>query len=512
MADVSGKSTAVVNHMHQLFVDDFLIESANETKRVWHALERPLREPVLCPVMPWEGPRVLATGNVMRDTRDGLFKMWYLTGTANENDWLTRTLLCYAESKDGVRWERPPLGIHSFRGSRDNNIFAVPCVPEGTNWRFGPFSNTYNRDDSETPHKALGFSFNQWKGDRDIVHPSGTYLMTSPDGVHWTESEKPLWYLADGFGDGPRLTYDGPKKRYIGFLKVYEDREGRKLRRQKLAGMTKSFIKNGNDRWVELADNPDLVRRRAVTISQDLINWTEPEYILPLDDQDCPGDQTYTHAGWRYESMYLGLLTIYHLQPNEKWTIGTQHIEPIYSRDGVMWVRPKDRNVILHPGRLYTDWDQGAPFFFAHAQPIRVGHELYFYYNAHRLLHKIGPYDRGDTQFGAVGLAVLRVDGFASMDSGDGEGSLITKPLEMAGTRLYVNVDAFGGQMEVEARDAEGKALPGYSFDDSVPIRENAAASAVRWKSGERKSLEGRIVRLAFKLRNASLYSFWMMP
>jgi len=241
----------------------------------------------------------MATGNVMRDPEDGLFKMWYLTGSGNAEDWPSMTLICYATSRDGVHWARPRLGIHGFRGSRENNIVAVPCVPEGTKWRFGPFSNTVNTDDPETPHKALAFSFNQWKRDRSVIHPSGTYLMTSSDGLHWSESARPLWYLADGYGDGPRLTYDAPERRYIAFLKVYEDRAGRPLRRREVAGVLRSFVKERNEEWVELAENPDLVRRRAVTVSEDLVHWTEPRYILPMDDQDCPGDQTYTHTGWR---------------------------------------------------------------------------------------------------------------------------------------------------------------------------------------------------------------------
>ena len=102
----------------------------------------------------WDG----AIGLVRRDPADGLFKMWYSTGTGNSQDWLTRTLVCYATSIDGVHWHRPSLGIHSFRGVRENNIIAAPCIPKGTKWRFGPFSNTVNPHDPQRPHKALVFS------------------------------------------------------------------------------------------------------------------------------------------------------------------------------------------------------------------------------------------------------------------------------------------------------------------------------------------------------------------
>ena len=506
---MGSRPVALVGRAHQLLVDDFLIAQKRGMARSWYELRRPFAGPVLCPVMPWEGSRVIATGNVRRDPDDGLFKMWYLAGSGNADDWPSMTLICHATSTDGVQWTRPALGIHAFRGSLQNNIVAAPCIPEGTKWRFGPFSNTVNPHDHERPHKALAFSFNQWKRDPGVVHPSGTYLMTSSDGLHWDESARPLWYLADGYGDGPRLMYDASRRRYMAFLKVYEDSRGRPLRRQDVAGVLKSFVKDGSDEWVELAENQDLVRRRAIAFSDDLVHWTEPRYILPIDDQDNPGDQTYTLTGWPYESMYLGLLTIYHLESHGTWTAGTQHIEPVYSRDGEDWVRPGDRSVVFPPGRLHTDWDQGAPFFFSHAQPIRVGDELWFYYNAHRRLHKIGPYDRGDQEFGAVGLATLRVDGFASMDASASGGSLVTRPVKLAGQRLFMNADAAQGQVQVEVRDTEGKPLRGRRFADAVPVREDATRVEVRWRGANPTSLRGRVVQLAMRAREASIYSFW---
>lgn len=32
---------------------------------------------------------------------------------------------CYAESKDGIHWTRPDLGLFEFNGSRNNNIIVI---------------------------------------------------------------------------------------------------------------------------------------------------------------------------------------------------------------------------------------------------------------------------------------------------------------------------------------------------------------------------------------------------
>jgi len=493
----------------ELFVDDLLVESMSGLRRVWHPLRKPLAEPVLTPLKPWEGKSVHLNGAAVRDDADGLFKMWYGTGTGCREEWAWRTVICYAESEDGIRWRRPALGIHDFRGETENNIVAVPCRPEGTFWRFGPFSNTINPGDVETPHKALAFSFNAEKHSRDVPHPSGVYLMTSADGLRWEEKREPLWLMADGYGDGPRLTYDAPRKRYIGFLKVYEDEEGRPVRRKAIGGILKSFTRDQNDAWVEIARDPAMRRRRAVTVSEDLIHWTEPRYILPPDEQDKPADQTYTHVGWRYGSLYCGFLSMYHLEDHDPWIAGRQHIEAIYSRDGEHWERPADRVVMLEPGRLDRGWDFGAPFYVSQMPPIRVKDELWFYYNGVNSLH--APFGRREGTVGAVGLATMRVDGFASMDAAASGGALLTVPIQAGQEHLFVNADVARGEIAVEVRDVDGRPVPGFSFADAIPIRKDAARIEAAWKTLSALPME-RSVRLAFRLRSASLYSFWTEP
>ena len=113
---------AVVDRSRQLFVVDLLIARKRGMRRTWHELQKPRPDPVLCPVMPWEGARVIATGNVSRDPADGLFRVWYLTGSGNADDWPSMTLICHATSVDGVHWTRPKLRIHAFRGSLARRI------------------------------------------------------------------------------------------------------------------------------------------------------------------------------------------------------------------------------------------------------------------------------------------------------------------------------------------------------------------------------------------------------
>lgn len=115
----------------ELFVDDYLIGSLE-------GLELKLYSPraaerVLTFDKPWEG----VTSDyisVLKD--DDRYRMYYRGSTHAGKD-LTifselrpgesvipdhREWTCYAESRDGITWTCPSLGLFEFEGSKDNNI------------------------------------------------------------------------------------------------------------------------------------------------------------------------------------------------------------------------------------------------------------------------------------------------------------------------------------------------------------------------------------------------------
>lgn len=100
-------------------------------------------EPVLRPSPPDSGAPDDAGahfyGTVLQD--QGKFRMWYYACHQGRNpDWQPRQMqqtvkakssvfqgpLCYAESADGIVWNKPALGQVLFKGSRENNALALP--------------------------------------------------------------------------------------------------------------------------------------------------------------------------------------------------------------------------------------------------------------------------------------------------------------------------------------------------------------------------------------------------
>src|SRR3954463_6159148 len=175
--------------------------------------------------------------------------------------------------------------------------------------------------------------------------------------------------------------------------------------------------------------------------------------------------ELYNLDGVAYESVLLGLFTIWRGQfperpkPNEV-CVG-------YSRDGWHWSRP-DRRGFLPVSEKKGDWNWGN-VQSAGGCCLVVGDELYFYCSG-----------RGDGN--VTSLAVLRRDGFASMDAGEQEGALTTRPVRFGGKHLFVNVEAPKGELGAEVLDERGKVVEPFSAANCTPVRGDTTRQRLTWK------------------------------
>ena len=104
-----------------------------------------------------------------------------------------------------------------------------------------------------------------------------------------------------------------------------------------------------------------------------------------------------------------------------------------------------------------------------------------------------------------LGLATLRRDGFVSLDAGETEGRMLTKPLTIKGGELHLNVDASQGYVTVAITDDIGTPLEGYTSQQIVGDQLETSVEFNQLLA----ALSGKAIRLRFQLRNASLYSYW---
>ncbi len=104
----------------ELFVDEHLIDTITDGAGL--RLHKPIpRKAALVTDKPWEG-NTCGYHTVFKD--GDLYRMYY-RGWNHDNKTqkqLHKAMVCYAESSDGIHWNRPSLGLVDFNGSKANNI------------------------------------------------------------------------------------------------------------------------------------------------------------------------------------------------------------------------------------------------------------------------------------------------------------------------------------------------------------------------------------------------------
>ncbi|MEM2922095.1 MAG: hypothetical protein QXF26_07245, partial [Candidatus Bathyarchaeia archaeon] len=112
-------------------------------------------------------------------------------------------------------------------------------------------------------------------------------------------------------------------------------------------------------------------------------------------------------------------------------------------------------------------------------------------------------------QHAGFGLATLRLDGFVSVDAGDREGILTTKPLVFEGQELTINAQADGGSVAVEILNEKSQPIKGFRRNDCDKFTGNSIRHTVTWRgSSDISALQEKPIQLRFHMKKAKLYSF----
>ena len=479
-----------IDSRRQLFLDDYLIATRDNLRRVLHQPEKHPGNPVLVGVTAWEGgPRwgpVLA--HVLRDAQTNRFRLWYRSRVRYEANGRTYSdPNLYAESADGLHWERPSLGLYEFEGSKDNNII-LPA---------GDLRGLLHEPQGAAPWKAI-WEHNSPARSPDGIEQEGYHVYTSADGIRWAHSHLSVPHGKRGWGALPlRRLGDTGHVRWDPQLRTY-------------VCDAKGVIPSSAADRVPTADLPGgdgNHRFRLQMESDDLVHWSRPRVVAFPDRRDLAAGTIgfYGLLGSTYESLWIGYLRAHRMDPWKR-----VDVQLVTSRDGRTWSRACDREVFLPlgpEGSWEPDYSE-----VNHAGPLLIEDELWFFYRGSILERhrRTGP----DLQKG-LGLARLRRDGFASLTAGADGGSVTTRPLTFSGTRLLVNAaSVIGGEVRAEVLTHGGQPLAGFSATDCRAVTGDSTAVPLRWSGGEigaARALagDGQPLRLRFHLQSADLYAFW---
>jgi hypothetical protein len=469
---------ARVIHGKQLFIDNWMIDELNGAKKV---LNRPVKHPAN-PVMrrekPWE--HSIAYGAVVRDPRDGLYKMWYQIWSDDKKAPVGS--IAYATSQDGIAWEKP------ITDPRTGTNLIVIDPPEAWIAGAGVIVDPHEAD-PQRRFKMLYLAQPTLKADS-----FSSSIAYSPDGMHWTaDPHNPVIPYSD---TQIAPYWDARLGRYVAYLRFGPP----------------------NTRIISRIESPDF------------LHWSPKVTVVNKCALDRPySTELYTMSAIPYEGVYVGLLNTYHGEtikpiPSDQPWMDRVDAQLVFSRNGVTWQRvlqdgamgvkdlererdwklAADQATFIPYGEFQKDWDWGQ--IYPHHAPLVLDDEIRFYYTGMSGRHW-DSYHNDSTEFG-VGLATLRLDGFVSVEA-EGEGSLTTRPIVFFADTLVVNANAEGGSIRVEALDADGGPIEGFTAADCAPIASDGVRHVVTWNENpDCHLLQARPIKLRFHLKDAKLYSF----
>ncbi|MGE9296921.1 MAG: glycosyl hydrolase family 32 [Puniceicoccales bacterium] len=454
----------------QLFVDDYLIDLKRTTmSRVFHQPVKHPGNPVIYPETEWETLEpyppcaVAKCGGVWFDDRDRLFKMWYMGGYLG--------VMCLATSEDGVHWNRPEFDV--VPGT--NIILPKDVHPDS-----GSVIIDHTASGNEPRYKML-----TRRPDMPDKDYSRALLYTSNDGIHW-----------DHIGDS------GPMDdRSTMFYNPFMQKWAQSIRVNHPVAHRSRYYHDG-DSFLESAQWTE----------QDRTPWLRAD---SLDSGKYLPAELYNFDAIAYESVMIGFHQILH-GPNNSIgeASGLPKLTELYlstSRDGLHWDR-SCRTPLIPARREYGSWEYGYIESSAGMCCI-VGDELWLYYSAYA-----GDPNRitkdwrinGLYANGAVGLAKLRRDGFASLRPGYAGAIARTVRLQFSGKRLFVNANTVGTTLSVEVQNAQGKAYEGLSHEDCIGFCGNSTCTEIQWREKDLSGIGTEGVHLEFRLDRGDFYAFWM--
>ena len=450
----------VLGNQRELLVDQYLVESMDA---IQHVLNTPTPMNVAIKFdQPWEG-RYCGYVTVIKDGAD--YKLFYRGIPTSGNDGRDGEVACYAESKDGINWTKPELGLFEHDGSTANNI--IVNEPPYTH-NFAPFLDANPEAAADARYKAVGGT-----------SKSGLKAFASPDGIHWRAiQDTPI--ITEGAFDSQNVAFwSAHEQQYVCYLRTWSESKWGGFRSISRC-TSRDFVHWTTPKEMDYGDTT----REHLYTNQTTPYFAAPHIYIALAARFMPGRRVATEA----EAKAFGVESTYSGDCSDSVFMS--------SRGGYQYDRTFMEGFIT-PGIGLENWTSRTNYTARGIVPIDDK------------TMSIYVQERYGQPTAQLRRYTMRQDGFAGFKAPYSGGSWTSKVLQLDGDALNLNFStSAAGGIKVEIQEADGSPIPGYSLDECTELIGNHINRAGQWEKGsDIKNLANQSIRLHFVMKDATLYA-----
>lgn len=457
---------------------------------------------------PWDASQTTCFGSVLKE--NGLFRMWYygLRCPRNYQEQGDLPTVCYAESEDGVHWHKPDLKITGQRLYPGNNLLSIPGAPcgvvhalPGSDAKYLACTITYAIPLEEDIQDVPGIP-DPMKGN------NGTIIWASDDGLHWRFVTKVLTH-----GDNACLYADRATNRYFLYNKV-GGMHGIRSRRMWIG------LESRDGKHWEGYEGPR--RWRETFVCDDYDDLIAQQRGFTHAEMYCAGVYRAGEIMVTVQSVFDGGPPFREMFAQNPAALC--HVRLGFSHDGYQWRYPKGRPAWLElgkPGELDSGWMMTPNTF------TEDGDNLLFYYGGSRYDHDwlMNPDFtlRQDVKLDdhkdacRVMMARIKRDRFASL-AAVWKSRFDVDAEFRRGDELFVNVQATNGEVRIALAEKHDHYhgtirkhdhIPGFSFDDCIPITGDHVRAPVRFKNARVAQIpDDKPLTIRVELNRAEIFAY----
>ena len=478
----------------QLLVDTHLLSDWWNVRRVQGRVRKYPGNPVLKPEHQWERRTYGGfADSAVYDAVDKKFKLWHHVEQFPDprKKMSGSNVMGYAESVDGFHWVKPPLRLHQYEGTLDNNIcrladtggyvwggIAVVQDPRPASARGGRRFEAIGL----SPFHADGQRINGWK--------SPAY---SHDGLTW--HLLPGGVRKGAGGGNASCLWDESLGKYVLYTRKVLEAAGA-----------------GSGRFV--------CRQTSTNLS----DWSPRQTVLN-SAMDSEWPEIENMFVFRHGGIYFGLPQ---MLENEKRR--EVQVQLAISRDGIRWERPFPREAFIPRG--YPDEFDSINTWFA--QPVVRPDGVFFFYAGQR--HHHGSRAQGPETGLDIGVATLPRDRIIGLRADQRMGAILTRPFVVEGDDLYVNASledqgqkpAREGVLSVEVvpayedyviradkGEAHGyqvapsrRAFAGFEMTACDAVTGDSFDHPIKWQGKSLGEFRDQVVRLRIHFKVGTVWAF----